>query len=239
MQLFKRSISVFLALGVSFALISACSDTSTSPERAAPSDVSQLKPKRFAVCVYGQWQGDGTCSGSVEYCSDNTFASGAFCADVSLCGDFGCDGGGSYGGGYGPPPNSLDTYDPDPSGLCNDLNSESSVLPDSSAASCNLGDFLPMVVYGKPLWGCPVAAAGNMVYLGTTFFPQGVIAYTLTRGSEIRNKSWGGIPRFGVAYYTGTVQLNFSPPVQVKGEVLCYADPVKLQGRGTLERKGP
>ena len=97
-----RALTVVLVLGAPLALLSACSDTPTSP---TPTSIAAgLKPRDFAVCAYGEWQADGSCTGTVEYCTDRTASSGAFCAqDVSSC-FLGCDnGGGSYGGGYYPP----------------------------------------------------------------------------------------------------------------------------------------
>lgn len=202
LRFLKRTVLIILT-AAPIALIAACADSPTSP---VPSTVSELKPKAFLVCAFGEWQADGTCSGSVEQCFDHTFQSGAFCdSEVVLC-SFDCGDGGNYGGGYYPPV--PDTFDPDPSGECDAFNSESNVVPDSSAVTCS-GDFLPMVVKAKSLWGCPSAAAGNMPYLGTTFFPQGVIAFTLSRQSDIRNKSWGGKLRYGVASPNTVHLANF------------------------------
>lgn len=94
MKRLVRSCAYLLALVVPALLSSACSDAPTSTP--APSTVSQLKPRAFAVCAYGQWLADGSCTGTVEYCTDNTPQSGAFCNQAVCFMD--CNGGGGYGG---------------------------------------------------------------------------------------------------------------------------------------------
>lgn len=88
------------ATGIAFALllavVAACSDSSTT---APSSNPTVLKPKTFAVCAYGEWLGDGSCSGTIEWCADATIASGAFCnQNISLCETFDCYYGGTNSG---------------------------------------------------------------------------------------------------------------------------------------------
>jgi hypothetical protein len=97
----KRILAVATALLVGF--VTACSDV---PVTAPVTSVSEIKPRAFAVCAFGEWQADGSCSGHEEWCTDHTSSSGAFCTQTLLgCDVFlGCGDGGSYGG------NAVDRY---------------------------------------------------------------------------------------------------------------------------------
>jgi hypothetical protein len=63
--------------------------------------IYEIRPKTFAVCAYGEWQADGTCSGSIEHCTDNTISSGAFCYQgIGVCFPFECSSGGTFSNGH-------------------------------------------------------------------------------------------------------------------------------------------
>ncbi len=123
------------------------------------------------------------------------------------------DGEGGGGGGGGNPGPAPDEPDVDPAGLCSDLIDS---VVEGSMIECGVGPD-PILVKAAVLRLCPPTAVGVVIH------PQSLqtVSFSLTRApSGIRSKSFGGVVRYDVAEYRGTISLG-GVPSTMRGSVWC------------------
>lgn len=126
---------MFLRLMIVVAIVATAATTACRADISTPNTVSELTPRNgFWVCP-SNWNSDGSCDWGAEYCTDNTFSSGAFCNEQEVLCDIFCygDGGSAPGGATSVAYDTIETADiddhvPDPAFGAEPINAYNYVL---------------------------------------------------------------------------------------------------------------